>query len=380
VRSPRRNAGAVLQAARPTRTGTRRRELPDLRRPARGLASRRRPVPRPVAHRVRPSLLYTGQGLRGQGVKLAIVGRGAHANSPDVALFPRLLRVFAGTPFAHPRRRQAVQPILESSLDAIGGLCGRGRKLACVRPLGEATRPRTADDGDVVRFLQLLGPRAGGHSRSAKRGRAAARRRLRLVRDVARPQVAPFHRRPAQRSSNGLLATYASPRHHCRLFAAGDSGSSKLRRAAFPANQLTAADQGAACLVARRAPPGCSSRSAGTNLTLQPPTTASPRQEYGTTRCSPLHTRLLLRVAGGQSVLASAPVVAAAGRRPARPGMPGWSRTVSALRRDAEGREYAIVCSPGRPGLWSGPFAAGTVDRLSVGGTSARKRRSFGRP
>ena len=314
--------------------------------------------PRALASRVGlfPNQLLTAygiaplhrQGLRGQGVKLAIVGE-APTPLTDVALF-RDCFGFAGTPL-RIHGGAGIQPILESSLDAMV-VSAVAPKLAAfdlwVRPLAE-----NADDGDVGRFLQLL----GAPLESAKSG-GPLPDVVSVSYGICEAQVAPFT--AARTLVERLLATYASLGITV-VVAAGDSGSSTCARG-IPAKQLTAADKAPHVSWPASSPWVLSV--GGTNLTLNPDNSIASTGVWNDT-VFPAPYKAAAAGGGGQSLLASRPwwqPRAATARADAR-----LVPDVSAFADARPG--YAIVCSPVVQGCGAAPRPGRSI--VFVGGTSA---------
>jgi kumamolisin len=288
------------------------------------------------------------QNLKGQGVKVAIVGQGP-TRLADLGLF-RDCFGFAGTSL-HMHGGAGVQPILESSLDAMM-VSAVAPKLAAfdlwVRPLAE-----TSDDGDVGKFLQLL----GAPLEAAKSG-AAPPDVVSVSYGTCEAQVAPFT--AARTLVERLLASYASLGITV-VVAAGDSGSSPCARG-VPTKQLTATDKAPQVSWPASSPWVLSV--GGTNLTLNPDNSIASTGVWNDTSF-PAPYRARAAGGGGQSLLATRPwwQPATASARPNARLVPD----VSAFADAKPG--YAIVCSAGVQGCGPGPQSGQSL--VIVGGTSA---------
>jgi subtilase family serine protease len=288
------------------------------------------------------------QGLKGQGVRVAIVGQ-APTRLADVGLFRDCFGL-AGTPL-HIHGGAGVQPILESSLDAMM-VSAVAPKLAAfdlwVRPLAE-----TSDDGDVGRFLQLL----GAPLEAAKRG-AAPPDVVSVSYGICESQVAPFT--AARTLVERLLASYASLGITV-VVAAGDSGSSTCARG-IPAKQLTATDK--TPHVSWPASSPWVLAVGGTNLTLNPDNSIASSGVWNDTSFpAPYHARAA--GGGGQSLLATRPWW-----QPAASSARANARLVPDVSAFADAKPgLAVVCSATVQGCGPGPQAEQSL--VIVGGTSA---------
>ena len=288
------------------------------------------------------------QGLRGQGVKLAIVGE-APTPPADVALF-RDCFGFAGTPL-RTHGGAGVQPILESSLDAMVVSAVAPRLAAFdlwVRPLVD-----DQDDGDVGGFLQLL----AGPLEAAKRG-VSLPDVVSVSYGICETQVAPYT--AARTLVERLLASYASLGITV-VVAAGDSGSSTCARG-VPTAKLTAADK-----KPRVSWPASSQwvlSVGGTNLTLDPDNGIASTGVWNDTSFPAPYTAVAAG-GGGESLFAPRPWW-----QPARSFARAGARLVPDLSAFADAKPgYAIVCSAGVQGCGAAQGPGKTV--AFVGGTSA---------
>ena len=288
------------------------------------------------------------QGLRGQGVRLAIVGE-APTPLADLALFRDCFGL-TGTPL-HIHGGSGVQPILESSLDAMVVSAVAPRLAAFdlwVRPLAD-----NSDDGDVGQFLQLL----AAPLEAAKTG-ASLPDVVSVSYGICEAQVAPFT--AARTLVERLLAAYASLGITV-VVAAGDSGSSTCARG-IPTNELTAADKKPVVAWPSSSPWVLSV--GGTNLTLHPDNTISSTGVWNDTTF-PAPFRAVAAGGGGQSGIASRPWW-----QPAVPFAHAGNRMVPDLSAFADAKPgYAIICSPGVLGCGAAKLPGPTV--AFVGGTSA---------
>jgi hypothetical protein len=288
------------------------------------------------------------QGLRGQGVKLAIVGEGPTPLA-DVALF-RDCFGFAGRPL-RIHGGAGVQPILESSLDAMVASAVAPRLAGFdlwVRPLAD-----DQDDGDVGGFLQLL----GAPLEAAKNG-ASLPDVVSVSYGICEPQVAPFL--AARTLVERLLASYASLGITV-VVAAGDSGSSTCARG-VPIAELTAADKKPRVSWPASSPWVLSV--GGTNLTLNPDNTIASTGVWNDTSF-PSPYRAVAAGGGGQSLLAPRPWW-----QPATSFARDGARLVPDLSAFADAKPgYAIVCSSGVQDCGGAEQPGPTV--AVVGGTSA---------
>jgi kumamolisin len=288
------------------------------------------------------------QGLKGQGVRVAIVGEGP-TRLADLALFRDCFGL-AGTRL-HIHGGAGVQPILESSLDAMM-VSAVAPKLAAfdmwVRPLAE-----TSDDGDVGRFLQLL----GAPLEAAKRGTALPDV-VSVSYGICESQVAPFT--AARTLVERLLASYANLGITV-VVAAGDSGSATCARG-VPTNQLTAPDK--TPHVSWPASSPWVLAVGGTNLTLNPDNSIASTGVWNDTSF-PAPYRARAAGGGGQSLLATRPWW-----QPAASSARANARLVPDVSAFADAKPgYAIVCSPTVQGCRPGPQQAQSL--VVVGGTSA---------
>jgi kumamolisin len=288
------------------------------------------------------------QNLKGQGVRLAIVGQGP-TRLADLTLF-RDCFGFAGTPL-RMHGAANVPPILESSLDAMM-ISAVAPKLAAfdlwVRPLAE-----TSDDGDVGRFLQLL----GAPLEAAKNG-ATPPDVVSVSYGICESQVAPFT--AARTLVERLLAAYASLGITV-VVAAGDSGSSPCARG-VPTKQLTASDK--TPQVSWPASSPWVLAVGGTNLTLNPDNSIASSGVWNDT-AFPAPYKALAAGGGGQSLLATRPWW-----QPAAPAARANARLVPDVSAFADAKPgVAVVCSATVQGCGPGPQSGNTL--VIVGGTSA---------
>jgi kumamolisin len=288
------------------------------------------------------------QNLKGQGVKVAIVGQGP-TRPADLTLF-RDCFGFAGTPL-RMHGGAGMAPILESSLDAMM-ISTVAPKLAAfdlwVRPLAE-----TSDDGDVGRFLQLL----GAPLEAAKSG-AAVPDVVSVSYGTCEAQVAPFT--AARTLVERLLASYASLGVTV-VVAAGDSGSSPCARD-IPAKQLTATDKTAQVSWPASSPWVLAV--GGTNLTLNADNSIASTGVWNDLSF-PAPFRARAAGGGGQSLLATRPWW-----QPAMPSARADARLVPDVAAFADAKPgYAIVCSAVVQGCGPGPQSGQSL--VIVGGTSA---------
>jgi subtilase family serine protease len=288
------------------------------------------------------------QGLRGQGVKLAIVGE-APTPPADLALFRDCFGL-AGTPL-RIHGGAGVQPILESSLDAMvaSAVAPKLSKFDLwVRPLAD-----DQDDGDVGGFLQLL----SAPLEAAKKG-ASLPDVVSVSYGICEAQVAPYT--AARTLVERVLASYASLGVTV-VVAAGDSGSSTCADG-VPARELTAADKQPQVSWPASSPWVLSV--GGTNLTLRPDNSVASTGVWNDTSF-PAPYEAGAAGGGGQSLLAS---------------RPWWQPATSFARTDARlvpdvsafadaKPGYAIVCSAGVQDCSAAQDPGPTV--AYVGGTSA---------
>jgi subtilase family serine protease len=288
------------------------------------------------------------QGLRGEGVKVAIVGE-APTPLADVALFRRCFGS-AGTPL-RIHGGAGVQPILESSLDAmvVSTVAPRlGSFDLWVRPLAD-----NSDDGDVGGFLQLLGAPLEAAATGASLPNVVS-----VSYGVCETQVAPFT--AARTLVERLLASYAALGVTV-VVASGDSGSSTCADG-VATKKLTAADK-----KPRVSWPASSPwvlAVGGTNLTLNPDNSIASTGVWND-RSFPAPFAAPAGGGGGESLVASRPWW-----QPARTFASPGARLVpdvSAFADEAPG--YAIVCSSGVQGCSAARHGRQMV--AFVGGTSA---------
>jgi subtilase family serine protease len=286
------------------------------------------------------------QGLRGQGVKLAIVGE-APTSLADVARFRECFG-FAGTPL-HIHGGAGVPPILESSLDAMVVSAVAPQLEAFdlwVRPLADGT-----DDGDVGGFLQLLGAPLEAAGSDASLPDVVS-----VSYGICERQVAPYA--AARKLVERELAAYAALGITV-VVAAGDSGSSTCARG-VPAAQQTAAVKRPYVSWPASSPWVLSV--GGTNLTLNPNNSIASTGVWNDTSF-PAPYAAVAAGGGGQSLLASRPWW-----QPAASFARAGARLVPDLSAFADARPgYAIICSAGVVGCVPSPGQT----MAFVGGTSA---------
>jgi subtilase family serine protease len=288
------------------------------------------------------------EGLRGQGVRLAIVGE-APTPVEDVTLF-RDCFGFPGTPLLI-HGGAGVEPILESSLDAMV-VSAVAPQLASfdlwVRPLAT-----TSDDGDVDEFLQLLAAPL-----EATRAGAALPDVVSVSYGVCEAQIAPF---TAGRSLvERTLAAYASLGITV-VVAAGDSGSSACAQD-IPATKLTPAFKKPYVSWPASSPWVLSV--GGTNLSLNPDNSILSTGVWNDT-VFPAPFESAGAGGGGVSLFGPRPWW-----QPAEPFARESVRMlpdVSAFADAVPG--YAIVCSNGVQGCGASQQAGASI--AFVGGTSA---------
>jgi subtilase family serine protease len=287
-------------------------------------------------------------GLRGRGVKLAIVGE-APTPLADVALF-RDCFGFAGTPL-RIHGGAGVQPILESSLDAMV-VSAVAPQLASfdlwVRPLADSS-----DDGDVGAFLQLL----GAPLEAAKTG-ASLPDVVSVSYGICEAKVAPFT--AARTLVERLLAAYAGLGITV-VVASGDSGSSTCARG-IPTAKLTAADRTPRVSWPASSPWVLSV--GGTNLTLHLDNSIAATGVWNDTSF-PTPFAAAAAGGGGQSLFSPRPWW-----QPAASFAGAGARLVPDVSAFADPKPgYPIVCSAGVQGCGATRQPGPTV--AVVGGTSA---------
>jgi subtilase family serine protease len=287
-------------------------------------------------------------GLKGEGVRLAIVGE-APTPLADVGAF-RDCFGYAGTELGI-HGGAGVQPILESSLDAMV-VSMVAPKLASfdlwVRPLDDTT-----DDGDVEGFLQLLTAPL-----EAARAGTPLPDVVSVSYGICEAQVAPFtsERTLVER----MLAVYASLGITV-VAASGDTGSSTCADG-IPAAQLTAPDKQPYATWPASSPWVLSV--GGTSLTLNPDNSIASTGVWNDT-LFPEPYAAPAAGGGGLSILSLRPWwqppqwFAASGKR--------MVPDVAAFADAVPG--YAIVCSTAVQGC--GPSRQPGQSVTFVGGTSA---------
>jgi subtilase family serine protease len=286
------------------------------------------------------------RGLRGQGVRVAIVGE-APTPLADVALF-RDCFGFTGTPL-RIHGGAGTPPILESSLDAMV-VSAVAPQLATfdlwVRPLAD-----NSDDGDVGGFLQLL----GAPLEAAKTG-ASLPDVVSVSYGICETQVA--RSTAARILVERLLASYAALGITV-VVASGDSGSSTCARG-VPTAKLTAADK-----KPRVSWPASSQwvlSVGGTNITLNPDNSIASTGVWNDT-AFPSPYAADAAGGGGRSTLAPRP-----GWQPDAASFAGGGRLVPDLSAFADAKPgYTVICSAGVQGCAQNP----TQTVAFVGGTSA---------
>jgi subtilase family serine protease len=288
------------------------------------------------------------QGLRGEGVKVAIVGE-APTPLADVALFRRCFGS-AGTPL-RIHGGAGVQPILESSLDAMV-VSAVAPQLASfdlwVRPLAD-----TSDDGDVGSFLRLL----GAPLEAAKTG-APLPDVVSVSYGICEAKVAPFT--AARTLVERLLAAYAGLGITV-VVAAGDSGSSTCARG-IPTAKLTAADRTPRVSWPASSPWVLSV--GGTNLTLDRDNGIAATGVWNDTTF-PAPFAAAAAGGGGESLLSSRPWW-----QPAASFARAGARLVPDVSAFADAKPgYPIICSAFVQGC--GPALQPRPTVAVVGGTSA---------
>jgi subtilase family serine protease len=288
------------------------------------------------------------QGLRGQGVRLAIVGE-APTPLADVALF-RDCFGFTGTPLVI-HGGGGVQPLLESSLDAMV-VSAVAPQLASfdlwVSPLAT-----TSDDGDVDDFLQLL----AAPLEATKTG-AALPDVVSVSYGICEAEIAPFT--AGRTLVERTLAAYASLGITV-VVAAGDSGSSACADG-IPASKLTPAYEKPYASWPASSPWVLSV--GGTNLTLNPDNSILSTGVWNDT-VFPAPFESAGAGGGGLSLFGPRPWW-----QPAESFAPAGARMVpdvSAFADAAPG--YAIVCSTGVQGCGASQQPGASI--AFVGGTSA---------
>jgi kumamolisin len=288
------------------------------------------------------------QGLKGQGVKLAIVGE-APTLPADVELFRRCFG-FVGTPL-RIHGGADVQPIGESSLDAMvasmvaPSLAGFD---LWVRSLADDT-----DDGDVEGFLKLLAAPL-----EADRTGASLPDVISVSYGICEAQVAPF---TASRTLvERTLAAYAALGITV-VVASGDSGSSTCARG-ISAAQLTVAQKQP--YVSWPASSPWVRSVGGTNLTLNPDNSIASTGVWNDT-VFPAPYTASAGGGGGISLFEPRPWW-----QPARSFSRAGRRMVPDLAAFADVTPgYAIVCSTGVQGCGASHQPGQSV--AFVGGTSA---------
>jgi subtilase family serine protease len=287
------------------------------------------------------------QGLRGQGVKLAIVGE-APTPPADVALF-RSCFGFAGTPL-RIHGAAGVPSILESSLDAMV-VSAVAPQLAAfdlwVRPLQD-----NSDDGDVEGFLRLL----AAPLEAARTGASLP--------DVVSVSYGTCEAKVARSSAartlvERTLAAYASLGITV-VVASGDYGSSTCADG-VPAAKLTAADKKPYVSWPASSPWVLSV--GGTNLTLNPDNSIASTGVWNDTVFPAPFTKTGAG-GGGPSLFGPRPWW-----QPLPSSAPANRRLVpdvAAFADTAPG--YLIICSTGVLGCFSHQLGQSVA---FVGGTSA---------
>ena len=284
-------------------------------------------------------------GLRGQGVRVAIVGE-APTPSSDVNLFRNCFGLQGTALKIH--NGSGIQPILESSLDAmvVSMVAPQlDRFDLWVHPLEE-----DADDGDVLGFLEMLAAPI-----EATRNGAPLPHIVSVSYGVCESMVSPYS---ASRTLVTRLLAAAAALGITVVVAAGDSGSSACARD-VPPRQLKSSDKKPQ--VAWPASSGWVLAVGGTNLTLTPGNTIAATGPWNDTVYPAPYTDIA-GGGGGQSSFQSRP-----SWQPAQRFASSNHRMVpdvSAFADESPG--YPIVCSSGVQGC---PKSAPSIS--FVGGTSA---------
>lgn len=284
-------------------------------------------------------------GLRGQGVRVAIVGE-APTPPADVNLFRNCFGLQGTALKIH--RGSGIQPILESSLDAmvVSMVAPQLERFDLwVEPLDE-----DADDGDVLGFLKMLAAPIEATSDGAPLPHVVS-----VSYGVCESIVSPY---TASRTLVTRLLAAAAALGITVVVASGDSGSSACARD-VPARQLEASEKKPQ--VSWPASSGWVLAVGGTNLTLSPGNAIAATGPWNDTVYPEPYTDAA-GGGGGQSTFQSRPPW-----QPAQPFARSRHRMVpdvSAFADESPG--YPVVCSRAVQGC---PKSARSIS--FVGGTSA---------
>jgi subtilase family serine protease len=294
-------------------------------------------------------------GLRGQGVRLAIVGE-APTPSSDVNLFRNCFGL-RGTPLKI-HNGSGIQPILESSLDAmvVSMVAPQlDRFDLWVHPIDE-----DADDGDVLGFLKLLAAPIEATSNGAPLPNVVS-----VSYGVCEAIVSAYS---ASRTLVTRLLAAEAALGITVVVASGDSGSSACARG-VPSGQLTSPHKKPQ--VSWPASSGWALAVGGTNLTLTPGNTIAAAGPWNDT-AYPAPYNDTVGGGGGQSTFQGRP-----SWQPAQPFARSSYRMVpdvSAFADESPG--YPVVCSSGVQGCprsaESITFVAGTRAATPLGGRHDR--------